>query len=549
MPGTEQETRYREIRRLGAGGMAKVTLADDTVLGRQVALKRVYASGDPHGILRLKREALVGASLNHPNLVFVYDAHLQEDGDVVIVMEYVEGETLADLISARGALPPDEAMRVLRGVATALDAIHEQGIVHRDVKPANVLLGRDGAVKLADLGVADVADRTRITSSGAVVGSFSYMAAEQLEGAAPSRAMDVYALAAVAFEMLAGEKARPESNPLALAHAISTQPPPDLRAAWPAAPAEAAAVLRRGMSADPGMRPGSAGELVRRLESAFAPEHATEAAPAAVAAPPRADRPPPRADRSPPRDDRQPPRADRPPPRADRPPPRADRPPPRDDRQRFHADRQQPRGDRPPPATDREHRAVMVPALLALALAVAGVVVAILTSGGAGKKRAGTATTTAHRSSHQPSTSQRSSTTRSTSSSAAPPATGATSSTAAPATTTAATTTATSTPASTVEQFYTDAAAHQYPQAWALADQNLRNELGGYAGFQNLMSSVRSITFHRAATAGGSTSSTATVALQTTSVQTNRTQQCTGTARTVRAGGGWLVDGVSISCS
>ena len=534
MPGTEQETRYREIRRLGAGGMAKVTLAEDTVLGRQVALKRVYASGDPHGILRLKREALVGASLNHPNLVFVYDAHLQEDGDVVIVMEYVEGETLADLISARGALPPDEAMRVLRGVATALDAIHEQGIVHRDVKPANVLLGRDGAVKLADLGVADVADRTRITSSGAVVGSFSYMAAEQLEGAAPSRAMDVYALAAVAFEMLAGEKARPESNPLALAHAISTQPPPDLRAAWPAAPAEAAAVLRRGMSADPGMRPGSAGELVRRLESAFAPEHATEAAPAAVAPPARTDRPPPRADRSPPR-------TDRPPPRGDRPPPRTDRPPPR---------------------TDREHRAVMVPALLALAaLAVAGVVVAILTSGGAGKKPAGTATTTAHRGSHQPSTSQRSSTTRSTSSSAAPPAngatsspaappaTGATSSPAAPATTTAATTTATSTPASTVEQFYTDAAAHQYPQAWALADQNLRNELGGYAGFQNLMSSVRSITFHRAATAAGSTSSTATVALQTTSVQTNRTQQCTGTARTVRAGGGWLVDGVSISCS
>jgi serine/threonine protein kinase len=544
MPGTEQETRYREIRRLGAGGMAKVTLADDTVLGRQVALKRVYATGDPQGILRLKREALVGASLNHPNLVFVYDAHLQDDGDVVIVMEYVEGETLADLISARGALPPDEAIRVLRGVATALDAIHQQGIVHRDVKPANVLLGRDGAVKLADLGVADVADRTHITSSGAVVGSFSYMAAEQLEGATPSRAMDVYALAAVAFEILTGQKARPQSNPLALAHAISTQPPPDLRAAWPAAPAEAAEVLRRGMSADPGMRPGSAGELVRRLESAFAPAHATEAAPVAVAPPPRTDRPPPRPDRPPLRADRPPPRAERPPPRTDRPPPRTDRPPPRT--------------DRPPPRGERERRAVMVPALLALAaLAVAGLVVAILTSGGAGKKPAGTATTTAHRTSHQPSTSQRPSTTGSTSSSATPPATGATSSTAAPATTTAApatttaapTTTASSTPASAVEQFYTDAATHQYPQAWALADQNLRNELGGYAGFQNLMSSVRSITFHRAATAAGSTSSTATVALQTTSVQTNRTQQCTGTARTVRAGGGWLVDGVSIRCS
>ena len=327
--------------------MAKVTLAEDTVLGREVALKRVYASGDSQGILRLKREALVGASLNHPNLVFVYDAQLQEDGDVVIVMEYVEGETLADVISSRGALPPDEALRVLRGVAAALDSIHEQGIVHRDVKPANVLLGSAGAVKLADLGVADVADRTRITSSGAVVGSFSYMAAEQLEGAAASPAVDVYALAAVAFEMLAGEKARPESNPLALAHAISTQPPPDLREAWPAAPAEAAAVLQRGMSADPGMRPRSAGELVRRLESAFAPEHATEAAPA------------------------------------------ADRPPPR-------------------PRPDHPQRSIMVFALLAVAaLTVAGAVVAIVTSGGgAGKKATGTgkSTSSPQRSAHRPST-------------------------------------------------------------------------------------------------------------------------------------------------
>jgi eukaryotic-like serine/threonine-protein kinase len=520
MPGTEQAARYREIRRLGAGGMAKVTLAEDTVLGRQVALKRLYAASDSQGILRLKREALLSASLNHPNLVFVYDAHLEEDGDVVIIMEYVEGETLADVISSRGQLPPDEAMRVLRGVAAALDAIHEQGIVHRDVKPANVLLGQDGTVKLADLGVADVADRTRITSSGAVVGSFRYMAAEQLEGAAPSPAMDVYALAAVAFEMLTGEKARPESNPLALAHAISTRPPPDLRKAWPTAPAEAAAVLQRGMSADPGVRPGSAGELVRRLESAFAPEHATEAAAAA-------DRP-------------------------SSPPPPPPQPP-------------------PGPARSPSRRRPLAPALLALAaLLVAGAVVLILTSGDAAKKPvgAGKSTGSPQRSAHRPTTTTGSSPagsqstttgtgstatgTGSTATGTGSTATGAGSTTTSAGSATAgagSTATPTSTPAAAVEQLYTDAAAHRYPDAWALADQNLRSELGGYTGFQNLMSSVRSITFHRATTLPGSTSTTATVALQTTSVQTNRTQQCTGTARTVHAGGGWLVDRVSIHCS
>jgi hypothetical protein len=111
------------------------------------------------------------------------------------------------------------------------------------------------------------------------------------------------------------------------------------------------------------------------------------------------------------------------------------------------------------------------------------------------------------------------------------------------------TTGSTSSAATAVEQFYEAAARHQYPAAWALADANLRNQLGGYSAFQNQMNSVRSITFHRAAAVAGSSASTATVELSTTSVQTGRTQECVGTARTVRSGGAWLLDGISISCS
>jgi eukaryotic-like serine/threonine-protein kinase len=516
MASIEQGTRYREIKRLGAGGMATVTLAEDTVLGRSVALKRVYRTGDRRHMLRLKREAMIGASLNHPNLVFVYDAQLQSDGDVVIIMEYVEGETLAEVIGSRGRLPPAEVVRVLRGVGAALDAIHDRGIVHRDVKPANVLLGRDGTVKLADLGVADAADRTRITTPDALVGSFSYMAPEQLDGAAPSPAMDVYALAAMAYEMLAGKKARPESNPLALAHAIATQPPPDLRRAWPAAPAAAAAVLQRGMSSDPAQRPGSAGELVRRLEAALEPERPTRAV-------------------------------------AGAPPPTAGQP--------------------------RRRRSLLAPVLLGLvALAVAAVIVATL--GGGGKSsHSGTSTShatarrTAARTTARSATTRRSSTsatstatsanaaTGASSASTGPatgastastaPATGASSAGTAPATgaSSAGTGAATGAPAGAVEQFYAAAARHQYATAWALADSNLRNQLGGYASFEHQMSAVRSITFHSVRVVSAGSSDTATVALSTTSVQTGRTQQCTGTAVTVRSGGTWLVDHISISCT
>jgi eukaryotic-like serine/threonine-protein kinase len=265
--------------------MASVLLCQDERLGRLVAVKRLHADSPADVEKRFLREARVGASLNHPNLVSVYDTATDPDG-VLIVMEYVEGEALSWTLR-RGPLRPERVARIVRDVGAALDYAHEQRVVHRDVKPGNVLLRKDGVTKLVDLGIATASDLSRITSSGMVLGTAGYMAPEQLEGAETRPATDVYALAAVAYEALTGRRPRGGRTPIELAHQIATAPPPDLREQWPDAPPAAAELLERGMARDPAERP-SAGELGsqlgRALEGAAAPE---TPAPAPVRTAPR----------------------------------------------------------------------------------------------------------------------------------------------------------------------------------------------------------------------------------------------------------------------
>src|SRR4051794_175526 len=261
--------RYRVTERLGSGGMAVVYLAEDERLGRRVAVKRLHAGSPEDTAKRFRREARLGASLNHPNIVTVFDT-VTDEGSVVIVMEHVDGDTLADVVR-RGRVEPREAVRILRCVAAALDHAHEHGIVHRDIKPANVLLGKNGEVKLVDLGIATAVEGTRITSSGSVMGTAAYMAPEQLDGRDAAPPTDFYALAAVAYEMLAGQPAYRGATPVEIAHAVVSGPPPDLRSAWPDAPDGVAEVLRRGMAFDPADRPKSATEFVDELERALEP--------------------------------------------------------------------------------------------------------------------------------------------------------------------------------------------------------------------------------------------------------------------------------------
>jgi eukaryotic-like serine/threonine-protein kinase len=260
--------RYRLVKRLGSGGMATVFLAEDERLGRRVAVKRLHADSPEDTARRFAREARIGASLNHPNLVTVFDT-VSEDETVLIVMEYVEGESLGDALK-RGPLDQGRAASVVRGVAAALDHAHEQGVVHRDVKPANILLGSNDTVKLVDLGIATALEGTQITASGSVVGTAAYMAPEQLDGRAAGPRADVYALGIVAYEMLSGRRAYRGGSPIEIAHQVMEGPKPDLLDAWPTAPPAAAAAIERATAFDPEMRQATAGEFAGELSDALA---------------------------------------------------------------------------------------------------------------------------------------------------------------------------------------------------------------------------------------------------------------------------------------
>jgi tetratricopeptide (TPR) repeat protein len=281
--------------------MASVLLCEDERLGRRVAVKRLHADSPLEVERRFNREAKLGASLNHPNLVSVFDTATDDEG-VLIVMEYVEGEPLSRLLR-RGPLRPEEVCRMVCDLGDALDHVHAQGIVHRDVKPGNVLIRGDGLTKLVDLGIATATDISRITRSGVVLGTAAYMAPEQLEGKEVGPATDVYSLAAVAFEALSGKKPREGRSPMEIAHRVATEGPPDLREAWPRAPARAARVLQRGMAREPARRPASAGKLADELADALRNAPAEQApsrrfarrgaaAPMPAAAPARAAEPP-----------------------------------------------------------------------------------------------------------------------------------------------------------------------------------------------------------------------------------------------------------------
>ena len=259
--------RYGVSGLLGSGGMAKVYLAYDEVLGREVALKVLreqYAENDEF-VERFRREAQAAASLSHPNIVAIYDRGCSEDGSYYIVMEYVPGGTLKDRIVQDGPLAPHRAAELAAQIAGALGAAHESGVIHRDVKPQNVLLTAAGDVKVTDFGIARAASEASISGTSTILGTVSYMSPEQAMGKVVGPGSDLYSLGVVLHEMLAGKVPFEAETPMAVSMKHVNQPPPSLNETSPGLPEGLNAIRAKLLAKDPKNRYASAAEVVEDL--------------------------------------------------------------------------------------------------------------------------------------------------------------------------------------------------------------------------------------------------------------------------------------------
>jgi len=257
--------RYRLQRRIGTGGMATVHEGEDTILGRRVAVKLLHPQyvGDQTFVARFEREARSVANLAHPGIVNVYDVGRDGD-DCYIVMEYVEGHSVKEML-ADGPLGVDRTIDIGVQVAKALDYAHRTGVVHRDVKPHNIIVKPEGAAKLVDFGIATVKGAASVTESGSVLGTVHYVAPEQARGQPATAATDIYSLGCVLYEMATGRVPFEGETPLDIATKhVSSEPLPPARVNPRIPPALERAILH-AMAKDPARRPATAGDLAREL--------------------------------------------------------------------------------------------------------------------------------------------------------------------------------------------------------------------------------------------------------------------------------------------
>jgi serine/threonine-protein kinase len=255
--------RYRVESQLARGGMATVYRGRDIRLDRPVALKVAHAdlARDPEFVRRFITEARAVAQLSSPNVVAVFDQG--SAGDVHwIAMEYVPGPTLREVLQARGSLSAGESLDIIAGVLAGLSAAHQAGVIHRDVKPENVLLGRDGSVKVADFGLARAAAAVAETKTGMIIGTAAYLAPEQVSASTSDARTDVYAAGIMLFEMLTGAQPHTGESPLAVAYKHVTDVVPPVSSRVPGLPPALDALVGRATSRDPRQRPANAGQFL-----------------------------------------------------------------------------------------------------------------------------------------------------------------------------------------------------------------------------------------------------------------------------------------------
>ena len=274
--------RYNLERRLGAGGMSTVFLARDSVLERLVAIKLLaeHLSDDEAFVARFRREALAAARLQHPNIVQVFDSGEDRDsGRHFIVMEYVNGPSCADLLRESPQLGIEQTVEIVRGACHGLDYAHRAGVIHRDVKPGNLLIAEDtGSVKLADFGIAKAAEQTRITQVGAVLGTAAYLSPEQATGEEAGPASDIYSLGVCAYQFLAGRLPYEYSSLTELALKQQSDDVEPITNFRPEVPRALDMAIRRCLERDPAMRYSSALEMAGALEAGLRGDEAPTAA-------------------------------------------------------------------------------------------------------------------------------------------------------------------------------------------------------------------------------------------------------------------------------
>ena len=266
--------RYEVVQHIGQGGMADVFLAIDTILNRHVAIKilRSDQSTDAISILRFEREAQAATTLAHPNIVEIYDVGEYKNHHY-IVMEYVAGKTLKKVIRDRAPLLNLEAVDTMKQLTSAVAEAHKRGIIHRDIKPQNVIVKSDGSLKILDFGIATAKGSAQLTQANNVMGSVHYLAPELAKGEPASPQSDIYALGIVFYEMLTGDVPFKADQAVQIALQHMRDPMPSVRKANPNVPQSVENIIIRATAKNPRLRYQSCDEMLKDLEKCMSPEH------------------------------------------------------------------------------------------------------------------------------------------------------------------------------------------------------------------------------------------------------------------------------------